>query len=110
MYANITATLVHVTLVLLLTVQQGMGITGVAIASSTQFFVRYLVTILYVQRCGKFDDPAIQVPLGHEESFKNWKQQFYLSLQCMSLSVWSWWAMDVFTLIASYMPANVIAA
>jgi Na+-driven multidrug efflux pump len=63
MYANITATAVHVSLVLLLTVQQGMGITGVAIASSTQFFVRYLVTVIYVRRCGKFDDPAIQVAL-----------------------------------------------
>jgi|LauGreDrversion4_2_1035121.scaffolds.fasta_scaffold331640_2 Na+-driven multidrug efflux pump len=110
MYANISATLVHVMLALLLTVQNGMGIKGIAIASSTQFFVRYLVTITYVLKCGKFDDPDLQVPLLHEDSFLNWKQQFYLSLQCMSLSVWSWWAMDIFTLIASYMPSNVIAA
>ena len=59
MYANITATIVHVTLVLLLTVQHGMGITGVAIASSIQFFVRFLVTVTYVRRCGKFDAPEV---------------------------------------------------
>ena len=28
----------------------------------------------------------------------------------MSLSVWSWWAMDVFTMISSYMEAGVLTA
>lgn len=28
----------------------------------------------------------------------------------MSLSVWSWWAMDIFTLIASYMPDKELTA
>lgn len=35
--------------------------------------------------------------------------QFVQSLQCMSLGIWSWWAMDVFTVIASYMtPADIL--
>jgi multidrug resistance protein, MATE family len=28
----------------------------------------------------------------------------------MSLSVWSWWAMDVFTMISSYMEAGILTA
>jgi len=28
----------------------------------------------------------------------------------MSMGIWGWWAFDIFTLIASYMAANVIAA
>ena len=36
--------------------------------------------------------------------------QFKLNLQSMSLSVWSWWALDAFTIIASYMdPASLTA-
>lgn len=110
MYSNITATIVHVGLSIVLTVNGGMGLMGIAIASSVQFAVRFIMTYGYIRLCGKFDDPAIQVPIFHVDSLRHWKSQFFLSLQCMSLSVWSWWAMDVFTLIASYMPPMVITA
>ena len=110
MYANISATIVHISIVMTLTVNLGWGLLGVAIASSVQFFVRYLVTVGYIYVSGKFNDPATQVSFTDPDSMKNWKGQFLLSLQCMSLSVWSWWAMDIFTLIATYMEANVITA
>ena len=58
MYANISATIVHVSLVQILTINSGWGLLGVAIASSVQFFVRYLVTVGYIYLSGKFNDPA----------------------------------------------------
>jgi Na+-driven multidrug efflux pump len=103
MYANILASVVHFFLATYLAITCDMGILGVSISSSFQFFIRYCVTLSYIKFCGKFDDKELQVGLLHSDSLKNWKGQFVLSLHAMSLSVWSWWAMDVFTLIASYM-------
>jgi Na+-driven multidrug efflux pump len=81
MYANIIATLVHILLSILLTQHLDLGITGVAIASSVQFMVRFLVTIGYIQFSGRFDDPDHQVSLiKDKENFKNWGSQFILSL------------------------------
>jgi Na+-driven multidrug efflux pump len=80
MYSNITATVVHVALCMILTVNGGMGLLGVAIASSVQFAVRFIMTYGYVRLCGKFDDPAIQVPIFHVDSLRHWKSQFFLSL------------------------------
>lgn len=33
-----------------------------------------------------------------------------MSLECTGLGVWSWWAFDIFTLMASYMSINDLAA
>lgn len=33
-----------------------------------------------------------------------------MSLQSLSLGVWGWWAFDIFTIIASYMSVEAIAA
>ena len=96
----------------LLTIYFDLGIVGVSISSSLQFIVRFAAAYGYVKYSGKFNAPEIQVPLiGDPQNFRNWKSQFVLSLQCMSLSVWSWWAMDVFTLIASNMgDSNILTA
>jgi Na+-driven multidrug efflux pump len=77
---------------------------AVSLASSAQFMVRYFVTIGYMRFCGKFNDPEHQVAFSDADSLRHWKSQFIFSLQCMSLSVWSWWAMDVFTIIAANIP------
>jgi multidrug resistance protein, MATE family len=88
-----------------------MGIIGVAISSSFQFMIRFGVTLGYIMYSEDFKAPEIQVPLfGAPENFLNWKTQIYLSLQCMSLSIWAWWAMDIFTLIATEMPAGNLTA
>ncbi len=44
------------------------------------------------------------------DNFKNIYPQFILSLKCASLGIWSWWAFDIFTLIASYMSIEDLAA
>ena len=76
MYSNIIATLVHVLLAIQLAVKMEMGMTGIAIATSIHFVVRFIVTIGYIYLCGKFNDPEIQVPFTDPECFKNWKGQF----------------------------------
>jgi len=111
MYANIAASVVHWGFASLLVLQFEMGIIGVAISSSFQFMIRFAVTLGYIRFSGQFDAPEISVPLfGHPENYLNWKSQISLSLQCMSLSIWSWWAMDIFTMIATEMEPGILTA
>jgi Na+-driven multidrug efflux pump len=106
MYANISATVVHIVLAnILMDVFPENPILAVSIASSAQFMMRHLVTIGYIKLSGKFTDPSYDVAFSDVDSLRHWKSQFIFSLQCMSLSVWSWWAMDVFTIIAAQIPS-----
>lgn len=110
MYSNIIATLVHIVLAVTLAIEFEMGMKGVAIATSFHFFTRFLVTVSYIKFSGKFDGAEHQVAFSDPECFRHWGAQFKQSLQCMSMSVWSWWAMDIFTIIASYMPQDELTA
>ena len=58
MWANIIATGVHIGLALFLAVNLNWGIYGVAVASSIQFIVRFLVTYGYIRFSSKFKDDA----------------------------------------------------
>lgn len=74
MYANIAATLCHWILAPLLTIYFEMGMIGVSISSSFQFFVRFVVVYGYINFSGKFDAVLKEVPLFfHPENFRNWK-------------------------------------
>ena len=59
MYANISATVVHILLVELLMdwLPREQHILAISVASSVQFAMRYIVTLGYVKFCGKFDGP-----------------------------------------------------
>lgn len=103
MYSNGIATFFHIAVAIALTSWLDLGMLGVSIATSLHFFMRFAVTIGYIRFSGKFDEPIYNVPFNDPDNFKLWKPQFIQSLQCMSLSVWSWWAMDVFTVLASNM-------
>ncbi len=112
MYANIIASCVHFVLAPLFVLYFDWGIAGVAISSSFQFMIRFAVCMYYANYGKEFQNPEHKVPVlsYHPENFKNWGHQFILNLQGMSLSVWSWWAMDVFTMISSRMETGVLTA
>jgi Na+-driven multidrug efflux pump len=112
MYANITASCVHFILAPILVIYFELGVPGVAFSSSLQFIVRFLICMGYANYGKEFKNPEIQVPVlsYHEDNFKDWKDQFILNFQAMSLSVWSWWAMDIFTVISSYMSVGILTA
>lgn len=49
-------------------------------------------------------------PLFRRETLDHLSHQIHLSLMSMFLGIWSWWAFDIFTLIASYMNGQALAA
>jgi MATE family multidrug resistance protein len=106
--STITASLVHFVVAYVLAVYYELDMLGIGISTSIHFFIRFLVSYGYVNWSGKFNQH--KVPLSDPDCRRNIKPQLYLSLQCASLAVWSWWAMDIFTLIASYMSITELAA
>eukprot|EP00347_Sterkiella_histriomuscorum_P022093 403331703 len=108
MWSKIFSTIVHVALCYYLVINQKMGMTGVAIASSFHFFCRFLVMYLFFRFTPRFYDH--NVSFTDPECFRNLWTQFKFSVKCAFLGVWSWWAFDIFTLISSYMTIDDLAA
>lgn len=81
---------------------------GISLASCFHFFCRFFTMCLFIKLSGRFD--RCFVPIRDPENFKNLKSQFVLGISAASLGVWSWWAFDIFTLIASYMSIEDLAA
>lgn len=108
MYSNIISSLVHFAIAYYLAVYLKWEMLGVCYASCFHFFMRWFILFL----CGKFlfKYPESFVPFSDPDNYKNITPQFILSLKCASLGIWAWWAFDVFTLIASYMSIDDLAA
>ena len=81
---------------------------GVAVASSIHFAIRFMVFVIYIKTSPKLS--AGLVPLWNIECRTNLWGQFKLSCVCANLGLWSWWAFDIFTLIASYMSIDDLSA
>mmetsp|Transcript_38177 Transcript_38177/g.36534 ORF Transcript_38177/g.36534 Transcript_38177/m.36534 type:complete len:178 (-) Transcript_38177:65-598(-) len=69
MYATITATVAHLIVVLTLVYGLGWDMWAIAIASSFQFFVRYLVTKICMERSDSFKES--NQPFWNAESVRN---------------------------------------
>ncbi|CDW78027.1 na+-driven multidrug efflux pump [Stylonychia lemnae] len=108
MFSKIGASLVHFGLCYYLAVKRDMGMFGVAVSTSFHFFCRFLILFLFFKLKSQFNSQ--NVSLFHRENFRNLGHQIKLSFQCASFSIWSWWAFDIFTLIASYMSVSELAA
>jgi len=85
-----------------------MHIKAVGIATSVHFMVRYVVSILIVRFTDVLNEH--QVKWSDPEIYQSFKPQLYLSLQCALMTSLPWWAQDTFTLIASYIDENTLAA
>ena len=91
-----------------MTVTLGMGMLGIGISSCIHFFLRFLVFVVLIKRTERLNSAL--VPIWDHRCRTDLWPQFVLSLQCASLGIWSWWAFDIFTLIASYMTIDDLAA
>lgn len=60
---------------------------------------------------GKFDFEELKdVTLFSKETVSNLRNQTELGLSSAAMGIWGWWAFEIFTLIASYLSEEVIAA
>lgn len=99
----------HLLMVILFVDVFNWGFTGICVATSLQFVIRWAIIRLY---CSKH--PVLGADTGarlfSQESKENVSHQVKLGLFGLAMGVWGWWAFDIFTLIASYLSVNAISA
>eukprot|EP00347_Sterkiella_histriomuscorum_P010943 403374339 len=106
--SNLIASVIHFFIAYFLAIYLKWEMTGIAIASCIHFVIRFLIYIVCISLSQKVRQSI--VPIWDKEGRSNLYPQFILSLQCASLGIWSWWAFDIFTLIASYMSIDDLSA
>lgn len=104
------ASFFHLGLVLLFLNVLDWGFTGVCIASSLQFVVRFIVAIAQVDYLVPGLKNVYGVKLFSKETTVQLSYQFNLGIMGMLMGVWGWWAFDIFTLMASYLSIEVVSA
>jgi multidrug resistance protein, MATE family len=99
---------VHCLLTLLFVKGFGWGFTGVCLASSLQFFTRFLVTTVLINKIESLKNTH-GVKLFSRETIENTGHQFRIGMGSLFMGIWGWWAFDIFTLIASYEGVNIVS-
>lgn len=107
LYSNAIASFAHWAIAIGFFDKYEDKMTIIAIASSFQFFVRFLVAFVCVYTDKEIAEGLI--PLTDPESTKDLKEMLALGGNSILLRVMSWWAFDVFTQLASRLPAEYFA-
>lgn len=102
--------LVHVTMVLILCVGCDMGFTGLCWASVCMYIFRFLINFLLTRYGSKIPRPNADTTFFNRNTVTDLKPQFVLGCKSTAMTIWSWWAADIFTIIASTMGADALAA
>ncbi len=97
-------------MILIFYVWLDLGYKGVMLATGIMFVFRFLVNYLliefYCDKVSKHDD----VYLFSRETVTNVWPLLRKSFASMLLSIWGWWAFDIFTLMATYIGATEAGA
>ena len=105
----ITGTFSHAAMIGLFYFYLDWGFTGVCWATALMFVTRGSMNIgqvVFGSELKKFDD----VYLFSLETIANPGPLVCISLQQLVMSVWGWWAFDIFTLMATYLGGTTAAA
>ena len=104
------STVLHVILICIFVTWLEMGWQGVCLATSIQFAMRFLIAIIYLNFvCEPFKESS-SVKLFSRGTMQSLMPQLQRGLMSMMMFGWSWWAFDIFTLIASYLSAEIVSA
>ena len=99
----------HGVMVYVLVYKYEMGCLGICISSSLHFLIRYLIALLIITCTAQLKNDS-QVKLVSTETVSKLGYQFKLGIMSMFMGVWSVWAFEVFTLIASYLSIEEVSA
>lgn len=104
------AALVHALLLVVFCVVCDWGYLGVCWATSIHFVVRFVIAFwLVVRKDGCFGDTN-DVTLFSVETVSDLGNQIRLGFSSLAMGIWSWWAFEIFTLIATYLSEDIISA
>ena len=107
--AMMVGTFAHAAMVGVFVFVLDWGFSGICWATALMFVVRCSVNVLSV-RCGSAIKPQSDVYLFSRETVTNVWPLASLCIKALAMSVWGWWAFDIFTLMASYLGATTTAA
>lgn len=86
-----------------------MGFNGIMWATAANFFTRFVIEVLCVSTTSLI--PKVNdVPFFSRETVMGLKPVIQINLTSGMMGVWSFWCLDVFTLIASTMSTEAFAA
>lgn len=109
LWATLTGTITHSIMILIFYVWLDMGYKGVMLSTGLMFIFRFAVNFLMTELRNdvrKHDD----VYLFSRETVTNLTPLLRKSFASMLLSIWGWWAFDIFTLMATYIGATEAGA
>ena len=100
------ATVFHIVLCYVLLYVEGMGIKGLAIASSIKDGVLLSIVMIYM-RCSK-KISQIMTPIAIS-AFTNWCEYLKVSIPCTVMLCAEWYAFEIVTVLAGVLGVNEIA-
>ena len=107
--ATAFSALVHLVAIFITVFVMKKGFQGVCIATSISLASRFVIAHILVWILER-EESGISVSFFSYETFRDLWPQFKLGIQSMGMSVWGYWALDIFTLMASYLSIEAIAA
>ena len=102
--------LFHVLMVLTLCKGFGLGFTGICLSSVSMYLVRFLINVLLTYYGSKIPKVNSETNFFNKNTITDLKPQFILGLKATAMTIWQWWAADIFTIIASTLGSDVLAA
>ena len=101
----------HILLVWMFVGKMHMGWEGILIASGLHFVVRWVISFAYTNLFVKPYYETKGVDFFDKETIQNLWPQAQRGFGSLVMGCWSWWAFDIFTLIACYLePEEIISA
>ena len=86
-----------------------MGFTAICWATVAMYIARFLINYYMIKCSGRFPQPP-NTNFFSKHTTTDLSPQLKLNLKSTAMSVWTWWAYDVFTIIASFLGEDVLAA
>jgi Na+-driven multidrug efflux pump len=108
-----TSTVAHAIMLYLFINVKGMGYTGLCIASSLQFFIRWLAVFTFMRITDNKkisehrNEPFFEQATIQEEGLR---QQADIAWKQAAMGVWNWWGMEAFVFMSSYVSTIALAA
>lgn len=104
-----SASLIHFCCIMLFVNVFGWGFYGVCIATLIQFLSRFVISTIVYMNVPRLKNTT-DAKLFSRESTRNIGNQLQLGIGGLFMGIWGWWAFDIFTLMASYLSIEAVAA
>ena len=107
MYANVLAFFIHIPTVYYLVVVYKYSLDGIAVSVLLHLLVKQIILQALIYR-SPFNQTLVSI--FHPDNFKNLGQQIKISTGAGLMMVMGWWAGEGFSVMATFLPIDAMAA